>query len=789
MSNPKIRVGADVGDVTGGIQRVGQAASEANRQATATLARARRELQGYTGDVEKARRAFEALQRSGARGTRNLRNQSFEEYTGGGWRNASLNDAEAQRMHRAVLARVGLTAPGGGGQTAMGFGGHSLFTAGRSVLQSAFPVGGPGGAIMRGGYEAARASSGGVASGGGMARLGMGALIGGGAFAAIKGIQSIAGKVGQAEDESSNYADLVRQLGAGAKDFGELRASVRRATGSMGLTANEAARLGVEYAHEAGMGPSTRGSLAADVGSSTGFSRGLGLDPEAGARFFGSMRHQGVTSDTKGQDRLALKIGEAVATKGEFSRVSEYLDQLNQYVSTATSSSRTSANLDGFINASSRLGALGLPGLGLAESAGLAERLDAGFRGGSGGEASDNVLLSMLQRRSGGVANAYDLAAVRAGGMYGEGSKIFGPESTQYMAAKANGDKAEMARLSKMAKSFSGKTMGDFFVGDVLGHYKGNTQAAISALGNSLGASAPDSAAFMASYLKGNGKSAPFDPNGASRDLSEGDKTRMAIADLGRVFQTWASNMLPLLTGIRDATVKVAEFFKVMEPGTLDRMKAAEAGRTGDTTGSWGGTSFRHPKYNGLDAITEGKLNLPPGLLSSIRLNGERSDSDAVSKDGARTVYQIIQATRDAFLKRTGVDAYASDENASYVAGLTLKESLNRNRGNVEEAVREYHAGTDRRNRGPINDAYAKRVLGGLGSNKLAGAGLGLEWPVEQGMGALDTPVPVDRNPNYQHEGRNHSVSISLYDRDGKPAADKTVIPLATAPRAAGAAR
>ena len=83
-----------------------------------------------------------------------------------------MNDVEAARVHRDVLRRVGLTHQSmGGGQSALGFGGHSLYTAGRAVLQSAFPMGGAGGVIARHGYQAAQAAHGDILSGGGLSPL------------------------------------------------------------------------------------------------------------------------------------------------------------------------------------------------------------------------------------------------------------------------------------------------------------------------------------------------------------------------------------------------------------------------------------------------------------------------------------------------------------------------------------------------------------------------------------------------------------------------------------------
>jgi len=130
-------------------------------------------------------------------------------------------------------------------------------------------------------------------------------------------------------------------------------------------------------------------------------------------------------------------------------------------------------------------------------------------------------------------------------------------------------------------------------------------------------------------------------------------------------------------------------------------------------------TSFKDPFYANLTGKTEKKLGLPAGLLSAIVIHGERSNADQVSDKGARSVFQIIPSTRKAALDKYGIDAYLSPENAAEVAGRLLKDSLDRNQGDVEQAVREYHGGISPKNWGPVNNAYAGRVLKAYDTTKL----------------------------------------------------------------------
>jgi hypothetical protein len=122
--------------------------------------------------------------------------------------------------------------------------------------------------------------------------------------------------------------------------------------------------------------------------------------------------------------------------------------------------------------------------------------------------------------------------------------------------------------------------------------------------------------------------------------------------------------------------------------------------------------SYKDPFYDKLDAQVTSQLGLPSGLLANIRTKGEKSNASQVSSAGAQSVYQIIPATREAVLKKYGVDAYKSPEDAALAAGYLLKESIGRNKGDVASAVREYHGGTNPANWGKVNQAYVGRVMG-----------------------------------------------------------------------------
>lgn len=121
--------------------------------------------------------------------------------------------------------------------------------------------------------------------------------------------------------------------------------------------------------------------------------------------------------------------------------------------------------------------------------------------------------------------------------------------------------------------------------------------------------------------------------------------------------------------------------------------------------------SYQDPYWKDLSSAMEAKLGLPSGLLAAVVTKGERSNADQVSEAGAKTPFQIIPATRDAAIKKYGIDPYLSPENAAEVAGLLLKDSLARNKGDVASAVAEYHGGTDRANWGPRTRSYVNRIM------------------------------------------------------------------------------
>lgn len=132
--------------------------------------------------------------------------------------------------------------------------------------------------------------------------------------------------------------------------------------------------------------------------------------------------------------------------------------------------------------------------------------------------------------------------------------------------------------------------------------------------------------------------------------------------------------------------------------------------------------SYKDPFWAELSAAAERKHGLPEGLLVGIVQKGERSNNDQVSEAKARTVFQITDSTRKLVMDKYGVDPLLSPENAAESAALLLKESLQRNKGDVSSAVAEYIGGTNRANWGPKTRAYVQRVVGSQPSPQQSGS-------------------------------------------------------------------
>lgn len=102
--------------------------------------------------------------------------------------------------------------------------------------------------------------------------------------------------------------------------------------------------------------------------------------------------------------------------------------------------------------------------------------------------------------------------------------------------------------------------------------------------------------------------------------------------------------------------------------------------------------SYQDPLYENLATQAEQAYGLPSGILNAIRMRGERSNADQVSSAGARTPYQFIPSTRQAFLRKYNVDPWADPSQATNAAAIHLSEDFKRT-GSWDEAIARYYGG------------------------------------------------------------------------------------------------
>src|SRR6478609_4524897 len=120
--------------------------------------------------------------------------------------------------------------------------------------------------------------------------------------------------------------------------------------------------------------------------------------------------------------------------------------------------------------------------------------------------------------------------------------------------------------------------------------------------------------------------------------------------------------------------------------------------------------SYKDPVYAAADQAASDAAGIPPGLLTSIRTVGERSNANQVSSAGARTPYQVTPDTRDLLIKKYKIDPWESPQAAALGAAYLLKEGIQRT-GSAAGAVTQYIGGVDPKNWGGQTRAYTNRVM------------------------------------------------------------------------------
>lgn len=101
--------------------------------------------------------------------------------------------------------------------------------------------------------------------------------------------------------------------------------------------------------------------------------------------------------------------------------------------------------------------------------------------------------------------------------------------------------------------------------------------------------------------------------------------------------------------------------------------------------------------------------NIDPSLIRAVIKTESSGNPKAVSGKGAVGLGQLMPATA----KSLGVNDATDPKQAIPAIAALLNENLTRY-GNVQDALRAYHGGTDQKNWGPLTQAYPQKVLSAM---------------------------------------------------------------------------
>ncbi len=129
--------------------------------------------------------------------------------------------------------------------------------------------------------------------------------------------------------------------------------------------------------------------------------------------------------------------------------------------------------------------------------------------------------------------------------------------------------------------------------------------------------------------------------------------------------------------------------------------------------------SYKSPAYIPIEAAAAKKHGIDQKYLSTIRLDGEKSNSDQVSPKNAKSVYQIMPENAKAYGEANGLDI-SKPADAAEVAAMLVKERIAIYKkqgleGNALDAAvyRSYHGGyKGGKDYGPENEKYVQRTMG-----------------------------------------------------------------------------
>lgn len=556
--------GAPTSGINQAVKTAGTLEDHFKRAAKAQAVLNREGVKATKEQTEAYKRRFDMWRKSGARGTSRIKDQEFDEWLDGGWRNYSVNQNESRGQRNKILQSIGVT---GGPHSGGRFGGYVTSLLGRSGARVLGAI--PGGSTVTGSMAQAGAAEGGLMSGAGMARLGAGLGVGALAYGAIKLVQGISGGMDRTKGEGADYTDLRQALGATVVGFDELRTSVRHFSEGMGLSYNELAKIAKQYGKEAGIYGKAGYNIGKEVGDAAAFGRGYGIDPSQTAQFMAVMRRVGVTDGDKGNAKLALQIGEAMQKGQTSGKIDEVLSAVQSYSVHAARTSLTAPNLDTYLSFMSSMTGLGLPGLKSdpTNAAAAMNQADAALRqGGAFGEASQNFSLGMWQRRLSGFT-ALDMDYLNEQGAFGSVSKAFGRDSAAYGLAKQRGDDAKMAQYDRWADEGGDQSILSLQMRALEQEYGNNIDGFRKAIQSHLGVGAGQASALYSAYKNDKGLGG-LQRQLESAGVSDPSKINLRqIASLSELANTDKSGLLKQAQKLSD--LKGADALSSQEAGEL----------------------------------------------------------------------------------------------------------------------------------------------------------------------------------------------------------------------------
>lgn len=297
--------------------------------------------------------------------------------------------------------------------------GPGIGTAVGHVAQAGLRAAGPVGGVAAGALGTGMSAGFGAGLGGllgGLAALGVGKLVG-----------AVTENVEKAEAENVAMDRLKRTLGDVNVSFDALKSVVHAGADNLRITYAEAAKLSDQFVRLGNVSASQYNTLADEVQTGTGLSRGFGLDPSEGVGVLGRMRGMGVTTDTQESRRFALLIGETIGKAGAFAKADEVMDAIAGFAESQTRASLGTPNVANYAGALSGLVGSGIPGLDPRGAASLLAKVNASLTaGGAKGEASQ-FFTAMVGDRMG--LDPVQTQILREGGAFASTDEAFGKDS------------------------------------------------------------------------------------------------------------------------------------------------------------------------------------------------------------------------------------------------------------------------------------------------------------------------------------------------------------------------